>query len=47
MAVDLQYLARILEASLDPTQNKQGRLTTVLWLCYIKTNSCKQRNLPL
>ncbi len=30
MAVDLQGLARILEASLDPTQNKQGWLRTIL-----------------
>lgn len=28
MAVDLQGLARVLEASLDPTQNKQGMIHT-------------------
>ena len=28
MAVDLQGLSKVLEASLDPTQNKQGLLPT-------------------
>ena len=48
MAVDLQGLAKVLEASLDPTQNKQGllpifsRLSTVdlnlvySGACYLK-----------
>ena len=39
MAVDLQSLARILEASLDPTQNKQG-LTLILQLAVFFKLTC-------
>ena len=43
MAVDLQQLSQVLEASLDPTKNKQGLLLLAQMKLAISADQCTSR----